>query len=276
MGAFIAAFFLACAVFVVVFMVARGHDDKKEMRQAMGIEKTMVERVYKKSKITELNRQLNAVNGVSFLGFELKDAMDFVMFRMLFTGFLLLTFTILGIYMSQILLIPLALFCGWYLPGYMLKKKLKERQDKILIELPGVIDMMAVAMEAGKTWDQAVEYIIETGHGLVKELLRDAFLKVKSGKGRREAYMAAANKSLSNEMRIFVRTIFQADERGHDIKPILFQQAEAMRMREKNNINQKSNKLGSTLLLPIFIFIIPPIILIYVLPALLNFQVFMK
>ncbi len=276
MGAFIAAFFLACGSFVVIFMMARGHDDKREMRQALGIEKSMVDRVYSKSKLTELNRQLNAVKGINFVGFELKDAMDFAMFRMLFTGFLLITFTILGIYMSQMLLIPLALFCGWYLPGYMLKKKLGERQDKIMAELPGVVDMMAVGMEAGKTWDQAVEYIIKTGHGTVKELLREAFLKVKSGKGRREAYMAVANRSLSNEMRTFIRTIFQADEQGHDIKPILFQQAESMRMRERNNIQQKSNKLGNTLLVPIFVFIIPPIILIYVMPALLNFQVFLR
>ena len=48
---------------------------------------------------------------------------------------------------------------GVYLPGFLLKKAATHRADRIDAELPHFVDQLAIAIEAGMSFDAALSYL---------------------------------------------------------------------------------------------------------------------
>lgn len=159
-----------------------------------------------------------------------------------------------------------------YVPIYCLNKMIRRRQIRILTELPGVLEILALSVEAGLGFDAAMGQIIKQKKGLITDALVKAKTAIDAGMTREEAYtkIAAAG---SQELRVFIRTILKAEQQGHPIRQTISELAIAYRRKQSIEIEAMANRLPTTMLLPIFIFIVPPIILVYLLPALINLQV---
>jgi Flp pilus assembly protein TadB len=54
---------------------------------------------------------------------------------------------------------------GVYLPGFFLKKAATSRADRIDGELPHFVDQLAIAIEAGMSFDAALSYLIDASDG---------------------------------------------------------------------------------------------------------------
>src|SRR5712692_10476930 len=50
-------------------------------------------------------------------------------------------------------------FMAYFLPSYMLDKKIAKRQEIIRLSLPDALDMMVVSVEAGLGLDQAIQHV---------------------------------------------------------------------------------------------------------------------
>jgi tight adherence protein C len=237
--------------------------------------KKSLSRLYGERRLKKLDRDLKLCGGVKFFGFILKDGADLLIFRFLSTMLALIIFSFIEVYNRQWFLVPLLTTLVWLFPGFLLKQKLNRIKERSLAELPGVVDMLAVAMEAGLTFDSAIKYLIENTKGQIRDLFAQAVAETDLGAGRKEAFMRAAQKSLAEETRLLMRMIFHSERQGNPVKDILFDLANSIRIREKHRIQAKANRLNTTMIFPVLIFMVPPVILIYILPALLNLKYLM-
>jgi tight adherence protein C len=158
---------------------------------------------------------------------------------------------------------------GGFVPIKQLNGAIKHRQQIILLELPGLMEIIAMIMEAGQSFDAAVRYIADRKNGYVASLFKRARDEIDAGASRETAYGRIA-KSGSNELSMFLDLVIKAEAQGRPVKNLVLELARSYRERQKNAIEEAAGKLPTTMLVPIFVCIVPPMILVYVLPAIQN------
>lgn len=261
-------------IFVITLTAVASEDSRKSTIRfsSEGFISSLAKRIAGGTKLSKLDEELKAIGGLSLLGLRLENGLDFMVFKIVLTASVLILCLLLSSISSQYPLALISLMMGWYFPSLVLKRKLRQRKERVLQELPGIIDMLAIAVEAGLTFDRAVKFVVENAQGIVRNLFSQALVEVQAGEGKRQAFQKAGRRSLAEEMRLAMRIVFQAEEQGNPIKDVLLELAEAIREKEKHRIQEKANRLGNTLLIPIMVFMVPPVLVIYLLPALLNLR----
>lgn len=148
----------------------------------------------------------------------------------------------------------------------------RRNRKRLLFEMPGAIEVLAMAMESGLSFREAMHYLVKHHHGILSDLFARAQLEMEAGSSLSVALTAAADRTQSNELRLLIRTLIQTERQGISARDVLLDIAQSTRERQKHEIAAEANKLPTTMLVPIFIFIVPPVLLLYVLPALVNIQ----
>jgi pilus assembly protein TadC len=162
-----------------------------------------------------------------------------------------------------------ALALGILAPIKRLKSAAKRRRQLILWELPGLMEIVAMIMEAGQGFDAAIRYVADHKKGYVAALFRRVRQEIDAGAKREAAYRKIA-KSGSIELSMFLDLVIKAEEQGRPVKTLVLELARSYRERQKNALEEAAGRLSTTMLIPIFICIVPPMILLYLLPALVN------
>jgi tight adherence protein C len=159
---------------------------------------------------------------------------------------------------------------GYTLPLAILARLMRRRRRAIERALPTVIDMLAVSLEAGLSFDGAVTFLVErTDNELVVELRRflgDLWL----GRSRREALLALVDRTQSEEVRQFAGAVIQADELGTGLVRTLRAQGRALRTARRTRAEEQARKAPVKLLFPLILCIMPVLLAIIIGPAVLE------
>ncbi len=162
---------------------------------------------------------------------------------------------------------------GYYFPTLGLEKMVKERQLKLKCSLPDALDMLVVAVEAGLGLDQALQYVareIQSGHPELADELGLVGLEMRAGKRRSESLRNLAVRTGEGELRKLVAILTQSDRFGTSMGESLRTHSDYMRLRRKQEAEEKAAKIGVKLVFPIFLFILPSMMLVAAGPALLK------
>lgn len=162
---------------------------------------------------------------------------------------------------------------GFYAPGFYLESLVKKRQEKLRLGLPDALDMMVVSVEAGLGLDQAMQYVsreIEHAHPDLSEELGLVGLEMRAGKRRAEALRNLADRTGEPELRKLVAILVQSDRFGTSMGESLRTHSDFMRIRRKQEAEERAAKVGVKLVFPIFLFILPSMMLVAAGPALLK------
>jgi len=161
--------------------------------------------------------------------------------------------------------------CLCSLPTVRMYIGAKKKESLCERELPFFIELVVLLMESGLDFDSAVKRIIETRQGYLVSLFRHAKSMINSGMKREEAYLkiVAVN---SASLAVMIKTVLAAEAQGRPVDQILRAVADTARTKQISRIEARANRLPVTMLFPIFIFIIPPVLLLYVLPAIVNLR----
>ncbi len=98
---------------------------------------------------------------------------------------------------SPLLLLGMTAF-GFYIPRFMLKKRLQERQRRIRIGLPDGLDLTVICVEAGLSLDQAMMRVgedLRTAHPELSDEFHLFDLETRAGKPRVEALRNLAERT---------------------------------------------------------------------------------
>lgn len=168
-------------------------------------------------------------------------------------------------------LIMLVLACiPVYGAGFFLKARVKSRKEAIVRELPDVMDLLVVSVEAGLGLDAAIVRQYTKNKNTVLTELNSAIREVQMGVSRRIALKEMADRCDVKQLTGFVTALLQADQLGVSVKSVLESQAERLRTERKQAIQAKAAKAPVKIMLPTVGFIFPVIFIILLGPAAVN------
>lgn len=156
------------------------------------------------------------------------------------------------------------------IPGRVLTNKIKKRQEKIREELPDIMDLLVVSVEAGLGLDAAIIRLYEKNKTIMMEEMMQAIRDIQRGMKKKDAYNQLANRCNVKELTAFLTALVQADQMGISIKSVLKVQAESLRKDRRRRAEEKALKAPVIMLVPMVMFIFPIIFIILLGPAVLN------
>ena len=170
-------------------------------------------------------------------------------------------------------LIGAAALVGFLLPGFVLEALVDRRRRKLRLALPDALDLMVVCVEAGLGLDQAIRRVSEElawTHPELTEEFRLVNLELRAGKSRAEALQNLAERTGEKEMRKLAAVLIQTDRFGTSMADALRTHSEFMRVRRRQEAEERAGKVAVKLIFPIFFFILPAIIVVAAGPGILK------
>ena len=162
---------------------------------------------------------------------------------------------------------------GWVLPRFFLEKKVARRQETLRLALPDALDLMVVSIEAGLGLDQAIQHVARELHASHPELSDEmslVTLEMRHGKRRSEALRNFAERTGEAEFRKLVAILVQNDRFGTSMGESLRTHSDFLRVRRRQEAEERAGKVGVKLVFPIFFFILPSMLIVAAGPGILQ------
>ena len=201
----------------------------------------------------------------------------------IFPGFLLPA--VLGLMMARfglpvgraILFSAMMIICIQFGMNYYLIRKIRIRKDNIEKQLPDVLDIITVSVEAGLSFDGAVERVVQKSANELSRELATTLKEMRMGKLRQQALKGLAERCDVPDLTSWVAAMIQADELGVGISNVLRVQSAKMREKRRFRAREKSMKAPIKILFPLIFFIFPSIFIVLLGPAVIHvIEVFAK
>lgn len=168
---------------------------------------------------------------------------------------------------GTVLVAFVGLTLGTWLPMLVVSSKEKSRNAKILHDMPEVMDLLVVSVEAGLGLDAAITRLYEKNRSPLLTELMKTVRDAQMGLPRRESLKAMGERCNVPELRAFAAALIQAEQLGVSIKKVLFSQADQLRMAYRQRCEARAAKAPIKMMLPMVIFIFPVIFIILLGPS---------
>jgi tight adherence protein C len=162
---------------------------------------------------------------------------------------------------------------GFMLPSLRLDSRITKRQKKLRLALPDLLDLLVVAVEAGLGLDQAIQHCareLEFAHKELSEEMAQVNFEMRAGKRRSDSLKNLADRTGEPEIRKLVAILVQTDRFGTSMAESLRNHSDDLRIRRRQEAEERAAKVGVKLVFPIFIFILPTMLVVSAGPGLLQ------
>jgi tight adherence protein C len=174
-------------------------------------------------------------------------------------------------------LLPLALAgaaaAGFMLPGLWLNSLIRKRRNAIGKELPEVLDLLVIAVEAGLGLDSAVRRVArEVRHScpVLSGELGQVSLELKAGIPRQQALRNLSARCGVEEISGLVTMLVQADRFGVSVGRSLRVHSDTVRTKRRQKLEEQAAKVPLKLLFPVLFMIFPAIMVVMAGPAIIK------
>jgi tight adherence protein C len=215
-------------------------------------------------------RLLQAGNpfGITPVEFRLFQMAMFLILPILFIGYGVLLNMGTG---SIILLLLLSIVTAAYGPHYYIKQKIKRRNHLAVKELPDVLDLLTVSLEAGLGFDSALGKVVSKKEGVLPAEFHRCLEEIRLGKTRREALSGIRDRVSIDEIKVLISSIIQAEKLGIGMVQVLRIQSNEARDKRKQRAEEEAMKAPIKMLFPLVLFIFPSLFIVLLGPALIQF-----
>jgi tight adherence protein C len=162
--------------------------------------------------------------------------------------------------------------CGWYLPLLLVKRRARSRLESIEYDLPELIDLLVVGVEAGLSFGAALKASTARLKGPLGEEMRLMLQEQEMGLSITEALKNVLARVETPSVRTFVRAMIQGEQLGISVGQILRAIAEEMRKRRKAAAEERAQKAPIKMLFPLIFLIFPAMFVIILGPAVFAFM----
>lgn len=181
-------------------------------------------------------------------------------------GALVLASGLLPVSLGLVVLV-LLVFVGAAGPMGWLKRRVEERQDVIRQDLPDMLDLLAITVEAGVGLEGAMTVVSERLDSPLAAEMTRTLREMELGLNRRDALTNLRQRSPSSELSAFVHALIQADALGMPLTKVLKVQASEMRVKRRQWAREKAAKLPVKILIPLVLCIFPAVLVVVLGPA---------
>jgi tight adherence protein C len=158
-------------------------------------------------------------------------------------------------------------FIGWRVPRMIVQSRGRRRQTEIDYQLPELIDLLVVTVEAGVGFTGSLRIAGERIGGVLGEELGLTLQEQTMGLTTNEALANMLERVETPGMRSFIRSILQGETLGVSIGQILRNVALEMRKRRRALAEERAQKAPIKILFPLVFMIFPAIFVIILAPA---------
>ncbi len=162
---------------------------------------------------------------------------------------------------------------GYALPSFILGRMVRRRQEQIRFALPDVLDLLVVCSEAGCGLDQSMVNVsreLKTVHPAVAEELAFVNMEIMAGKGRADALRNFGRRTGEDEVKKLTAILIQTDRFGTSVSDALRTQSDFLRIRRRQEAEERAGKVGVKLVFPIFFFCLPSLLVVTAGPGMLQ------
>jgi len=159
---------------------------------------------------------------------------------------------------------------GLIVPLIMLNQKIANRKLSIQKDLPDVLDLLTVSVEAGLGFDGALGKLTEKMKGVLVEEFNRVLQEIRMGVSRRDALATLGKRCDVPDLSLFTTSLIQADQLGVSIGNVLRVQSVSMREKRKQRAEEKAMKAPIKMMLPLVLFIFPTIFIVLLGPAMIQ------
>lgn len=191
------------------------------------------------------------------------------------TGFLLaflyVSHTSTFTFAQRIIILLLGLSVGALLPFSALNTIIRRRQKLILHQLPEVLDLLCVSVQAGLSFDASLMKITTQMTGPYIDECEKMLRDVRMGMTRRTALQNLSKRCNLQEVHLFTTAVIQSEKLGTSMSKTLLAQADNTRERRMQSAKAAALKAPIKILFPLILFIFPALFVIVLMPSLLVF-----
>jgi tight adherence protein C len=162
---------------------------------------------------------------------------------------------------------------GFFVPRFLLKKKLQERQQRLRLGLPDALDLTVICVEAGLSLDQAMMRVgedLRTAHPELSGEFHLFDLETRAGKPRVEALRNLAERTGVDDIRALVATLIQTDRFGTSVAQALRVHSDSLRTERRQRAEEQAAKTTVKMIIPLVLFVMPSLIFVTVGPAVIQ------
>jgi tight adherence protein C len=204
---------------------------------------------------------------------------DFIAVRYVLTGFLCLLGIGVGVITQRPVLIALGAavgaVVGLYMPMIWLRRRISRRKSDMRADLPDVIDVLVVCVEAGLTFDAALDRVVEKYDHALAEEFGQVLQESRLGRPRLEALYEMGQRTAVEELNNFIQAVIQSEQLGSGIVRLLRVQSDEIRQKRLLIAQERGAKASLKMLLPMIGCIFPTLWIILLGPAaLLAYKAF--
>jgi tight adherence protein C len=156
---------------------------------------------------------------------------------------------------------------GWILPMLVLNRRARERTAAIDYELPELIDLLVVTLEAGLSFIASLQMAAERLAGPLGIELRITLQEQRMGLTTNEALTGMLARADTPGMRTFVRSVLQGETLGTSTGQIMRNLAIEMRKRRRSVAEERAQKAPIKILFPLVFLIFPAMFIVLLGPV---------
>ncbi|MBA2740510.1 MAG: type II secretion system F family protein [Actinobacteria bacterium] len=159
---------------------------------------------------------------------------------------------------------------GWFLPTYYVKRRRRLRFEAMDRQMPDMIDLLVVTIEAGLGILASMRVAAESLPDPLGQELRLTLQEQRMGLSVNEAIESLSRRADCSNMRIFVRSLTQGEKLGVSIGTTMRNLALEMRKRRKAMIEETAQKIPIKMLFPLAFLIFPAMFIVLLVPAFIK------
>ncbi len=150
----------------------------------------------------------------------------------------------------------------------LLSGQIRRREEHILLELPSVAELLALAVAAGESAGGAIERIARISHGELTGELARVVADTHSGTPLVVALERMADRSGVSALSRFAEAIVVAVERGTPLADVLHAQAADVREASRRELMEIGGRKEIAMLVPVVFLVLPVTVAFAVFPGL--------
>ncbi len=159
---------------------------------------------------------------------------------------------------------------GWVLPTYIVDSRARKRRDQVERQLPDLIDLLVVTLEAGLSFPQSLRLAATKIKEPLSSEVRLTLQEQNMGLTLVEALENLLGRINTPGIRMFSRSIAQGETMGVSTGQIMRNLAVELRKRQRAYAEERAQKAPVKILFPILLLIMPALFIVLLLPVMIN------
>ena len=160
---------------------------------------------------------------------------------------------------------------GFFLPQLWVKERVKRKHKEIFKQLPYVLDLLTLMVEAGLDFGAALNKVLESEKGALIDEFNITQQEIKLGKARDAALLSMSDRVNYLSLTTVINALVLAFKTGGSIAPTLRILSEQFRVERSQLAEKMAGQAPLKMMMPLILLIFPTIFIILFGPIILSF-----